>query len=345
MKKQQPITGHIFIAAAVASLIAPITAQAGNVTLSGQINRMVANIDNGQDSEIQHLDNSGSGTRFRLKGATETGNGLSVGFYWETQYQSNKSSAADANTVADFGDSFQPRHRDLFIKGGFGKISLGQGNGAANGITEIEYTGTTYLTGYASPEDIWGGVTFGGTSIQVKSVIDGMDALSRNDRLRYDTPKYGPVTLSLDTGSGGKTEVALRFETHMAGGKLKGGIGSWDQNDAGNGKGTAGSIAYLSDSGFNGALSFGQLDSNSAADDPANAMIALGYKAGPHALSLRFGTTDDKTAGVSADAAGLGYVNRSIKGIEMYAGWQNFSVDIAGADDINIVFGGARVKF
>jgi predicted porin len=322
----------------------PILAQA-DLTISGQVNRMVANVDNGDDSNLQFLDNSGSGTRIRLKGERDTGTGIKAGFYWETQYESNQSSKVDAGTTSDFSDNFTTRHRDMYLKGGFGKVSLGQGNGAANGITEFEYSGTNYLTGSASPEDMWGSVTFGNSGgVKVKDVIDGMDALSRNDRLRYDTPKIGPVTLSLDTGTGGKTEFAVRFETKTGFGKLKGGIGSWDQNDAGSGKGTAGSIAYLHGSGFNAAYTFASTDKVGAAD-AKNSGILLGYKTGPHAIDLRLNTTDDKTNGVSADSTELGYVNRSLKGVEMYAGYRTFSADIAATDDIKILFAGARVKF
>lgn len=342
----------LILPATIAALMAtaPLAATA-DVKLSGQVNRMVAQVDNGIDSEIQHLDNSGSGTRFRLKGETDSGNGIMVGFYWETQYQSNRSTGVDGNTVTDIGDSFQPRMRDLYIKGAFGKVSMGQGNGAANGITEMEYTGTTYLTGYASPEDLWGGVTFGNTGTSVGDVVDGMDGLSRNDRLRYDSPKLGPVTLSVDTGQGGKTEFAARFDTAVGGGKLKGGIGSWDRKDqvgTATAKGTAGSIAYMHGSGFNAAYAFGELD-NGGTVDPENSMIILGYKTGVHAVSLRMGTTDDLNgANTSADSMGIGYVNRSLKAAELYVGYQTFELDDAAqptAEDITIVFAGARVKF
>lgn len=340
------------IAAVMAT--APLAATA-DVKLSGQINRMIANMDNGVDSELQHLDNDGSGTRIRLKGETDAGNGTMVGFYWETQYDdSNESSNADVrpdtSAQGDFDGTFETRHRDLYIKGGFGKVSIGQGDGAANGITEMEYTGTTYLTGYASPEDIWGSVTFANSGgLNVGDVYDGMDGLSRNDRLRYDSPKLGPVTISVDTGNGGKTEAAIRFATDLGdGGKLKGGYAFWDRKDAvapnTTSEGAAGSIAYMHGSGFNGALVIGTLDTG-AAQDPESTMVALGYTTGPHAVSLRLGTTDDKTAGVSADSTEIGYVNRSLKSAELYAGYQIFEIDVTGAEDITILFAGARVKF
>ena len=337
----------LILPATIAALmaVAPLASNA-DVKLSGQVNRMVAQVDNGVDSEIQHLDNNGSGTRFRLTGETDSGTGIMVGFNWETQYQSNSSGSVDAGTLNDFADTISSRKRDLYLKGGFGKVSLGQGDGAANGITEMEYTGTTYLTGYASPNDIWGGVTFGNTTTKVGAVYTGFDALSRNDRLRYDSPKLGPVTLSVDTGQGGKTEMAVRFSTAIGDGKLKGGVGTWDQKDAGTNKGTSGSIAYMDASGFNGAISFGSKDATTAgAPDPSSTMFAVGYVTGEHSISLRLGTADDVTAGVSADSTGFGYVNRSIKGAELYAGYQMFEVDIAGADDISILFGGVRVKF
>lgn len=334
--------------------LALATSAAAEVKVSGQINRMVANIDNGNDSELQHLDNNGSGTRFRLTGAQDAGNGLEVGFIWESQYQSNPSNGADADDVTDFNDNgIVSRHRDLYIKGSFGKVSMGQGDGAANGITEMDYTGTTYLTYYASVEDIWGGVSFfdgsADTGFNVGDLFSGFDALSRNDRLRYDSPQLGPVTVSVDMGQGGKTEAAVRFDTEIGGvGKIKGGIGMWDQNDAGARKGTAGSIAFMHDTGFNAYLAFGEQDATTAgASDPSSTTFGLGYRMGDHSISVNFGTTDDLSDGNSADSFNVGYVNRSLKSTDLYAGLQTFSADLSAgdADDIQIVFAGARVRF
>ena len=353
-----------------------------DVQLSGQINRMITDMDDGVDSEIKHLDNSGSGTRIRIMGEHDARNGIKVGYYWETQYQSNDSSQVEIRSPGnqddlDDGDGgnggFQARHRDLYIRGGFGKISLGQGNGAANGITEMEYTGTTFLTGSANPQDIWRSLEFKNSDpdldreIDVGDVYNGMDALSRNDRLRYDIPKLGPFIVSVDSGNGGKTEAAIRFEADLgAGSKIKGGIGSWDERDAEDdaSKGTAGSIAYLHSSGINIALAFGESDKeeDKLLDELGNnegdtvniesQMLILGFKRGNHAFSLREGTTDSllRTTGtavenIRADASGFGYVNTSIKATELYLGYQSFKIDIDGAEELSIVFAGARVKF
>ena len=353
-----------------------------DLRLSGQINRMIADIDDSVDSEIKHLDNSGSGTRIRINGEHDAGNGIKVGFYWETQYQSNDSSEVEIRSPGNQDDlndddggngGFQARHRDLYIRGGFGKISLGQGNGAANGITEMEYTGTTFLTGSANPQDIWRSLEFKNSDpdldreIDVGDVYNGMDALSRNDRLRYDSPKLGAFIVSVDSGNGKKTEAAIRFDFDLgAGGKIKGGVGSWDEKDAEDEpeKGTAGSIAYLHGSGVNVALAFGEMDKDDEellaelGGNPADTvniesqMLILGFKRGDHAFSLRGGTTDSfmRTAGgtvqnISADATGFGYVNTSIKATELYLGYQLFEIDLDGAEELSIVFAGARVKF
>ena len=47
------------------------TAQAVEVKLSGQINRAIMWADNGNESEILHVDNDNSSTRFRLVGAEQ----------------------------------------------------------------------------------------------------------------------------------------------------------------------------------------------------------------------------------------------------------------------------------
>ena len=68
------------------------SAYAVTVKLSGQINRALMWADNGNNSELFHVDNDNSSTRFRLTGMEEFGKNLKVGVVWETQFESNTSS-------------------------------------------------------------------------------------------------------------------------------------------------------------------------------------------------------------------------------------------------------------
>ena len=80
----------VAIAGAMAT---PMAAQAVKYKLSGQVNRAIVFQDDGTDSQIRNVDSISSGTRFRLRGSEDLGNGTQVGFYWEMQTSSNPSSA------------------------------------------------------------------------------------------------------------------------------------------------------------------------------------------------------------------------------------------------------------
>ena len=58
------------------AMTAPMAAQAVKYKLSGQVNRATLFQDDGVQSGVRHVDNISSGTRFRLKGSEDIGNGM-----------------------------------------------------------------------------------------------------------------------------------------------------------------------------------------------------------------------------------------------------------------------------
>ncbi len=69
------------LAVAVSSaLAAPMAAHAVKYKLSGQINRAAVYQNDGNRSDVQFIDNVSSGTRWRLTGSEDIGNGMKVGF-------------------------------------------------------------------------------------------------------------------------------------------------------------------------------------------------------------------------------------------------------------------------
>ena len=187
------------LAVAVSSaLAAPMAAHAVKYKLSGQINRAAVYADDGTNSDIQFVDNTSSGTRWRLTGSEDLGGGSKVGFNWEWQNSQNPSGAPIGS--ADFGEGETMRKAEVWFSGGWGKVSLGQGDGAGNGTTEVDLSDTWNVTYYGRTSfggsiawrtsaggTIGGGLTHGST-------FNEFDAFSRYDRIRYDTPSLGPGT-------------------------------------------------------------------------------------------------------------------------------------------------------
>ena len=135
------------LAVAVSSaLAAPMAAHAVKYKLSGQINRAAVYQDDGTNSDIQFVDNISSGTRWRLTGSEDIGGGSKVGFNWEWQNSQNSSGAAIGS--ADFGEAETMRKAEVWFSGGWGKLSLGQGDGAGNGTTEVDLSDTWNVAYY-----------------------------------------------------------------------------------------------------------------------------------------------------------------------------------------------------
>ena len=142
------------LAASIAAAIAPMTAQAVDVSVSGQVNRMIRYADDGHDSDIQHIDHAGAGvSRWRMSAEGELDNGLMAGAYIESAFGSNANTRTamndggkneekhkatttvteDENGVhtattkvsADSNDDTRLRHSYVWLSGNFGKLTLG----------------------------------------------------------------------------------------------------------------------------------------------------------------------------------------------------------------------------
>jgi len=100
---------------------------APSLKISGQVNRAAVYMDNDEQTDVQYVDNSASGTRFRLTGDTTLDNGLKVGFVIENQYQDNPSADQDVKSP-DKNGNFKTRKQQIWVEGGFGKLGQKFGN-------------------------------------------------------------------------------------------------------------------------------------------------------------------------------------------------------------------------
>lgn len=316
---------------------------------SGQVSRAITFADNGTDDDILFVDNNNSGTRLRLTGDIDINPGLKAGVAWETQYQDNDSSALDIDS-SDSSSAFKSRKRELWFKGGWGKLSLGQGDGAANGTSEVDFSGTT-IADY-SGNFLHDGISFadsaGNKIIKSGLVFDNFDGLSRNDRLRYDTPNYGPFGIAISGGQD-RSELGLRYKQKLGGGSKVGAALGYVSNDDAGWKQTGLSASYITAGGLNISGHYGERDLDGSATDPSGYYIKVGQKLGKHNVSLAYHEVDDlAAAGDEAKRANLAWVYNIKKGIELFADYQNASLDRAGGislEDQNQLSIGSRIKF
>ena len=245
-------------------------AHAVEFSISGQVNRLIMNIDNGVEQGVVHADNSVSGTRWRIKGDGELDNDMTTGFIFENQLQSNPTSLITAESLdtdgingnVGLGNLFSVRLANVWFKGNFGKVTIGQGRGASDGTTELDSSGTNVIQYPGASRDLLGAMEYGNSDVIVAEVRNNFDGLGRNDNIRYDAA-LGPVGLAVSTGNGNRVELGLRYGLE----NLKVELGLWDENDSGLGlKGPGASVSWLGDSGFNVAAALGGDDSSGDRD-------------------------------------------------------------------------------
>ena len=172
------------LAASIAAAIAPMTAQAVDVSVSGHVNRMIRYVDDGQDSDIQHLDHAGAGiSRWRMSAEGELDNGLMAGAYIESGFGSN----ANTRTAMNDGGKNEEKHK------------------ATTTVTEDEagvHTATTTVRQIpmTTPESATRTSGSVGTSASSRSATPAQPAAARCGH-RTTAPSWEQSTSSVDASS------------------------------------------------------------------------------------------------------------------------------------------------
>jgi len=350
------------IAVAVSSaLAAPMAAHAVKYKLSGQVNRAMVFTDDGEGTDVQFVDNGSSGTRWRMKGSEDIGNGMKVGFNWEWQRQSNGSSG-NAIGSGDTGDSNTMRKAEVWFSGGWGKVSLGQGDGAGNGSVEVDLS-DTWNVAYVGRDSFGGGIAWrtssGGTiagGLTHGETFSSFDAFGRYDRIRYDSPSLGPITLSVSAGQADKYEGAARWSQGLGGGQISAGLFYGKQNATTTGgvgvkNRYGGSASYLFSFGTNLMVAYAENEPDAAGSTKAkNWYLKVGHKWGNNAVSVSYGESKDVVVGFTDKGFQIGFNHNIPKAkVDLYAGIQGNTLDVptgvSDVEDIYTVIVGTKLKF
>jgi hypothetical protein len=342
----------------IIGLVAPLfcisaLSQAAEVAISGQINRAVMTADDGEKTETYFVDNTNSSTRFRFSATGQITDTILAGALLEMEFESNPSSSI-SRTNLQISSELQERKAEIFFKGPFGEVYLGQGDGAANGITHKDLSGTGVVALLGHAHLIGGGTQFvegNQTGSTVSQTIANFDFESRYDRINYQTNQFGPLTLAATIGRKDDMiyEGSALYASEFSFGKFITGIGysteevtAADSNDT-----IGGSASVLLNNGLNAALSYSRLEAD-ADYKSENTTFRLGYKAGRHASSIDYGMTDDRAQkGDEGTYIGLNYVFKPVGWAELYATGRVFGLDRENTnfDDITVIAMGSRIKF
>jgi hypothetical protein len=350
-----------------------VQAQNLQVQLYGQVNRALMFADDEFNSKVFNVDGQPSSTRFGIQGTSQVSPGLRAGARIETEMKSNPSDVVtfgDASEGAGTGGSvaFAERWLDLWFEGGWGKINVGQGSGAADDASTLDLSNTGLANGSCLC-DWGGGLSFrnsatGGSITTVSSVINNNDFESRYDRAMYTTPVFNGFRAQVGFGqksnTGEASEASLWYSGKLAG-ELQAAVGWAHVSSTAAGveakETIGGSIAWLHTSGINLAWNFTQVDlavaTGAASQEATYNFFKVGYKWGTHAISLAYALGEDQVTGVVGDEAtayAVGYVWTPIRWAEIYANYIMYSLDhtragVADASDITVATVGTRIRF
>ncbi|MCH7864248.1 MAG: porin [Proteobacteria bacterium] len=234
----------------------------------------------------------------------------------------------------------------------YGKLSLGQGDTASTDRVVIDLSGSDLGIGN-NPADMAGGIHFynkttGARTVTIGDVIDKVDGIDKDDRIRYDLPGIGGLGLALSHTAGGAWDVGAGYGREF--GDFEFEIGAFYANVASTSTtdealwGGAGSIKHKSGLSLTvtGAVK-GQ--KTPGRNDPHYLWGKIGYSAGLFAIGethfgLSYGQYNDFSQnGDEATSMGVGVVQdlESI-GSNLWLLVRNHELDQAGSDSFDDVF-------
>lgn len=332
------------------------------LVVSGHMNRAVNYTDNGLTSGITHTTQSFSQTRVRWIGTGKINDDLTAQTYIEMGNNTSNSNAQSLDDRADVnGNALTDRFAELRITSKtLGRIYLGQGATGSDGTSEADLSGTGIISLNGSGPLIGGNEFFtnsntgAATGITVASVFNNLDGDSRDNRIRYDTPKFGGFQVTASHGNGDRSGIALRFGGEISGVKIKAAVAYTNFGLNADQEIFNGSVSVLLPLGL--SLTFGAGDQATHASSVDDEWIygKIGYKfngleLGQTRLYADYSKNEDVTAvNDEATYVGVGVVQIiEPLGAELYLNYRNFDLDRPGTptDDVDVTTLGMRVSF
>lgn len=363
------------LAIAISSALAvPMAAQAVAFKVGGHVNRAIMFADDGNDSDVMQVDNSASQSRVNITASEALGvGGLKVGVYMEWGYSSNASSnvvinGRNGNTTGT-DSAFNIRHSALWFEGGWGRLTMGHTSAANDGTASAGEFTPLFLAGLTAGHTSFGGaIAFQNngtrTAATVGNTTNNLDG-GRYDVVRYDTPKFGPVSGGVSVGDNGRWAVGAGLASSFSGAKVAAKIGYEDaeQNSGFDAWTISGGVQFSQGTSF--GLSYGERDQQTQVgtnrDGPVfggptrnaeNFYAQLAHSWGNNSIGIDYNETSDlRFNGEDATQWGIGFVH-ALPGprVQIYSGYKHIDLDspaagAGGTDDIDVFAVGARVQF
>ena len=130
------------------------------LAISGQVNRAVNVVNDGNETDAFFVDNDTSNSRIRFVGTGDLGEGTTLGTRIEIAVSPNNSFDVSQDDE-DSGDFFDQRKVEIFARNDdYGQFSLGKGNTASEDTAEYDLSLVAGPIMYSGVSDIVGGLQF-----------------------------------------------------------------------------------------------------------------------------------------------------------------------------------------
>ena len=331
------------------------------LAVSGQVNRAVNMVDDGDNTKAYFVDNDVSNSRLRFIGTAKMTEEMTLGSRIEFAFAPNESSTVTQGNEGGNENYVQGRWAEVSLDSkNYGKLSLGTGDTASNNTSQVDLSRTDVIM-YSSISDIVAGLQFRTrdgkdlTGIEVSDAFNDQDGLSRQSRVRYDTPNFYGFNLAGSVVSDQRSDAAVFWGGQGFGFKAAGAAAVSDPNQDDTDLRYNGSFSLLHDAtGLNLTLSAGMLDRDNQ-DDAANLYAKLGWIArfwdlGQTAFGVDYTRSmdlpEENDEGYSVGAAIVQSLDKF--GTELYLQYRLYSLDRdsgPSVEDINVGTVGARIKF
>jgi Gram-negative porin len=333
----------------------------GSVRFYGQTSPSYLSFDDGEISTGNLVDNANSNTRLGFVIEQPAWGGdlvltfeTALGFVQSSEVSQTVTPSALAWERTDL------RKFEAAYAGGFGKLSIGQGSMATDGVATLDASGTG-IVGSVTVPDVAGAFAFredtGGLSdVTISDAYKDFDG-SRRFRVRYDTPEYSGFSVAVAYGRNILSEdddkdyydIGMVWSGTAGDFELAAAVGyAWEDGDRTTER-YAGSFSMLhAPTGLNLSLSAG-----GDPDGGTYGYAKAGWKGdliapGPSAFSVDYYDGNDlATDDSSSSAFGLSAVQSFTDlDLEMYLGYRAYSYDdTASYQEADSFLFGARYKF
>ena len=345
-----------------------------SLRISGQFSREVSVVDDDFSTRVRHADSNYSSSRFRFHASGKINSNIRVNGLSEIAIDDSRNTINNSRTSANnarSGNDLQTRKTEIFITHNqFGRIWMGAGDPAANGIMNTQTHGIySALPGFMGL--IAANVQYRNEGLETLSGVTlgtahaDLDFNSRRTRLRYDTPVIAGFMASVSHSDGQEVEAALRYSGTLFDTRIRAGVGAAFNSLEGDTitemYGAQASFRHSSGIGLTLGCAYQQnealtsVNTTTIQDDDPQGCIIQGHfqrkfnELGTSSIVVEYDQKENMAA--SGDTS-VGYgvtLHQAIDAaaMEVWFKYSNFELDRDGTDtdDVDVFTIGSRMRF